>query len=247
MENQTVTPPAEIKVEPKIETKPPEQAMVKKDSIEMSNGIIIPKNIEESYRYATAIHKSGLAPKQFDSAEKIMVAMQMAQELQLPPLTALKSMYVINGTPALFGDLPLALVRKSGLLEYIKETQFDATGKEISAANSNLDEEVHSAQCIVKRKGDPSETIRSISWVEAQRAELDKNYGKEKTTYKLFRKRMLQMRSRSTALKDVFPDVLMGVAIQEYDNLEVERDVTIKTVGLKKSEFFNSDENEQLV
>ena len=202
---------SEIKTEPKVETQVP----AIKQSIEMENGVVTPKNIDEAYRYSVAIQKSGLAPKQFDTAEKIMVAMQLAQELGLMPLSALKSMYVVNGTPALFGDLPLALVRKSGHLEYIKEIQFDKDGKETDGES-----EVVKATCIIKRKGEP-ETSRSFSWAEALKAGLTGS-----NTYAKYRKRMLQMRARSHALKDVFSDVLLGVAIQEYDFEGVEREVT---------------------
>ena len=173
-----------------------------------------------------------------------MIAMQTASELGLPPITSIKSMYVVNGTVALFGDLPLALVRKSGLLEYIAEAQFDENGIEIRRENNNLSEECFSARCVVKRKGEP-EIIKDFSWAEATRAGLDKNKYGEKQTYKNFRKRMLQMRARTTALKDTFSDVLMGIAIEEYDNV-YQKDVTpaieteLTNNGLKKSSLLDA-------
>lgn len=197
-----------------------QQAPVVRASIELEEGIVRPKNIDEAYRYASAIHKSNLAPKQFDSPEKIMVAMQTAQELGLQPLTSLKSMYVVNGTVALFGDLPLALVRKSGLLDWIEEKQYDAQGLEISTHNNNMNAECTNAVCRIKRRGEP-ETSREFSWAEAVKAGLSGS-----NTYAKYRRRMLQMRARSWALKDTFSDVLLGVSIEEYDNFSDEKDVT---------------------
>lgn len=209
---------------------------IQKSSIESIDGKIVPKNIDEAYRYSVAIAKSGLAPKHFDTAEKIMVAMQLAQELKLPPLTALKSMYVVNGTPALFGDLPLSLVRQSGLLEYIAEDQYDENDNLICIENKNLEAACKFASCKVKRKNEP-EVTRVFTWLEAQSAGLDKGYeNKPKATWKNYRKRMLQMRARSWALKDVFADVLMGIAIKEYDGFFDEKDVTPEKGPKKETE-----------
>lgn len=47
----------------------------------------------------------------------------------------------------------------------------------------------------------------------------DKNKYGVKETYAKFRRRMLQMRMRSWALKDGFSDVLLGISIDEYDNV----------------------------
>ena len=133
--------------------------------------------------------------------------MQTAKELNLPALTSLKSMYVVNGSVALFGDLPLALVRRCGLLEEFEELQFDKNGKAINPENNNLNEECLSATCCVKRSGEGSIT-RTFTWEEVLKAGLDKNKWGLKETYQNFRKRMLQMRARSWALKDAFSDVL---------------------------------------
>lgn len=181
-------------------------------------------NIEEAYRQASLYSKSGLVPKSFDTPEKVLVGIQYALELNLPPLTALKNMYVVKGIPALFGDLPLSMVMKSSAFEYIKEIQFDKNNLEIKSDNQNLGAECEFAVCKIKRKGQ-DEVERAYSWTEAQAAGLHRdNYG-DKATWKNFRRRMLQMRARSWALKDMFPDVLLGCAIKEYDHLEEERTV----------------------
>lgn len=200
-----------------------------------NNGLMAPKTIEEAFRYATAVYKSGLAPAQFDTPEKVMVGMQFAVELGLKPLTGLKSMYIVNGTPALFGDLPLALVRNSGKLESIEESQYDINDKLICKANGNLDSECSYAICVVKRVGEAA-VERQFSWKTAIKAGLDKNKYGEKATYKNYRQRMLQMRARSWALKDVFGDVLNGISILEYDTFE-EKDVTQTSTNMKKSEL----------
>lgn len=195
------------------------QPIVPRTNPEIKDGVLVIKTLDEACRHAAMIHKSGLAPNHFDSPEKVLVAMQMAQELGLPPMTALKSMYVVNGTPSLYGDLPLAVVQKSGLLEKINECWFDVNDKLIHPDNKNSDAEVHRAECTVKRFGmDP--VTRSFSLKEARTAGLDKN------VYLKYRKRMLQMRARSWALKDAFSDILNGISIKEYDDYDQAKDVT---------------------
>ena len=211
--------------------------VAKKTSMQLDqSGIVAPSNIEEAHRYAAYVVKSDLAPKHFDSAEKVMIAMQTARELGLPALTSLRQMYLVNGSVSLFGDLPLALVRKSGHLEYIKEMHLDSNNMEITPFNSNLDAECETAVCILKRKGEP-EISRSFTWKEAVSAGLTRTKYGEKETYKNYRKRMLQMRARTWALKDLFSDVLMGIGVEEYDSTE--RDVTERPVVNKASQLQN--------
>lgn len=216
-------------MEEKQEETKKETTEIKKEVVEVKQvhalvetderGVVAPKTLEDAYRYAKYVFQSKLAPSSLDSVEKVLVAMQTASELGLQPLSSLKSMYVINGTVSLFGDLPLALVRRSGLLEKIQETQYDVNGLLMNSENKNLDAECSFARCVVKRKGEQEE-IREFSWNEAVKSGLTKDKWGDKKTYLNFRKRMLQMRSRSWALKDIFPDVLLGVAIFEYDNFK---------------------------
>ena len=99
----------------------------------------------------------------------------------------------------------LALVRGSGLLEYIKEEPTDA-----------------GCTCTVKRRGE-DEVCRSFSMEDAKRAGLAGKQG----PWAQYPKRMLQMRARSWALRDVFPDVLKGVYIaEEARDMPTEKDIT---------------------
>lgn len=236
-------PPEEITDQPKTTSSP---SIMTADE----EGVLVPKDVNEAFRYAAMIHKSGLAPASFDSPEKVLVAMQLARELDLKPMVALRSMYVVNGTPNLWGDLPLALVRRSGLLELFEEHQYDEQGRDMDT-DPEAGHECFKAVCIVKRVG-MATVQKSITWPEVQAAGLHLNKWGAKDTYKNFRKRMMQMRVRTVSLKDQFGDVLQGIAIMEYDgvqqkektvsanavdrlnakyNLQVERDITPQEEG----------------
>jgi hypothetical protein len=142
----------------------------------------------------------------------ILVASQYAVELGLKPITALRQIAVVQGTCCTFGDLPLALVQRSGQLESIKEYWIDENSVEISVKNKNISATAVAAICIVKRKGDIQPLERFFSLSDAKTAGLGSS-----PTWKGYPKTMLKYRARSQALKDKFADSLNGIAIAEYD------------------------------
>ncbi len=165
-------------------------------------GVLIGSSLEEEYRLAKAYSASGLMPKALNTTEKVLVALQICRELNLPPMQSVGKIMVIGGAPALFGDLPLALVKRSGLLRTMKE-EFVDDGKG----------GVLAAICCVVRRGEDVPVSRTFSVSDARTAGLWNKPG----PWTQYPKRMLQMRARSWALKDVFPDVLGGVGIVEWD------------------------------
>ena len=59
------------------------------------------QDYDQMYRFATAVVKSGFAPKDVKSPEAALVAIQMGAEVGLAPMQALQSVAVINGRPSL--------------------------------------------------------------------------------------------------------------------------------------------------
>ncbi len=184
----------------------------KKKEIEISNGDVRPKTLEELYRYSNSLVSSGMLPKMYDKAEKVMAAIQLANELGLPPLNALKNISIVNGSPSLWGDLPLAIVRASGDLEAFREFCIDKDYKEICFENKNLGAEIYAAICVIKRKGYEK---RSFHYTMMDAA-MNPNSGNP--TWKAYRSIMMKRKARSIALKDEFSDKLVGCSIAEYDH-----------------------------
>jgi len=199
-----------------IPTKQEVLPVVKSTIAADAQGLLKPQNIEEAFRLAKAYQQSKLLPQRFNSPEMILTAMQFVLELGLKPLTAMRQLAVIQGTPSLFGDLPLSLCFSSGKLESIREWYFAADGREICTRNNNIRDEVFGAGCWVKRKGDPENLETTFTLEEAKRANLLGS-----STWKSYPKRMLRYRARSQALKDKFPDALNGLSIAEYDFHEI--------------------------
>jgi hypothetical protein len=158
---------------------------------------IIPTDLDSVYRLATAISKSGIAPKGMQTPEQIMVAILHGAEVGLPPMASVQRIAVIGGRATIWGDAALGLVMATPAYEDHEET---VTGEGDS----------RTATCVVQRRGKKPKTGK-FSVADAKIAHL---WGKE-GPWRSFPDRMLQMRARGFALRDAFPDVLGGLYLQE--------------------------------
>jgi hypothetical protein len=166
------------------------------------NGIQI-NTMDDLFRFAKAVVVAGLAPKGLDKPEAVFVAIQMGLEVGISPMAAIQNIAVVNGKPKFYGSMPLALVRASGLLEYIKES-IEGKGDERKAV------------CITKRKGEAEPRITTFSVADAKQAGL---WGTN--TWAKYPERMLTYRARGFNLDDNFSDVLKGMGSNDaYIDLE---------------------------
>lgn len=180
------------------------------------HGAVAPTNHSELLRHIDRLAKNGGLPKQFDTAEKAYAGWHFANALGLAPQIAMRQIAIINGTPSIWGDLPLALVRKTGELEFFEEYLVDKDYKKISFENKNLQVEFFAGVCEIKRAKFDKKTFH-FTVEQAKTAGLWKKAGPWCTYPDV----MIKMRARSVALKTEFGDALNGVAIQEYDFADV--------------------------
>ena len=159
---------------------------------------IVPHTMDDAYRLAKAICQARMAPKGLDTPEACMIAIMHGLEIGLTPMIALQRIAIVNGRPTLWGDGAMALVRSSGLCEWVRET---ITG----------DGDNRIATCEVKRRGEPDPVARIFSVADAKKAGL---WGKS-GPWQQYPERMLQMRARAFALRDVFADALGGMYLRE--------------------------------
>lgn len=165
-----------------------------------------PKSLEEAMKLAELLSDSTIVPKDYQGRPgNVLVAVQWGMEIGLKPMQAMQNIAVINGRPSLWGDAMLALVRSSPLCEYVYESDDGET-----------------ATCRVKRVGE-DEQVRTFGMEDAKTAGLTGKAG----PWSQYPKRMRQMRARGFALRDVFPDVLKGMAsAEEVRDTAAEKDVT---------------------
>ncbi|MCP3873375.1 MAG: hypothetical protein GY699_09515 [Desulfobacteraceae bacterium] len=175
-------------------------------------GFAVTTTIEEQLSHASLLIASGMLPNAYKSQAQVVTALAYASELGLPRgIVSLRQIAVINGTPSIYGDLPLSIVYNSGKLKAIEEFVFDKDFKEICFENKNLSAEVYGACCRVMREGDSKYHESYFTADDARKANLAGN------VWSKYKRDMLKYRARSRALKDRFPDILNGIAIAEFD------------------------------
>ena len=164
---------------------------------------LTPTNIKEAMDLAKMISESDLAPKDFKGkAGNCLIAMQLGLEVGLAPMQAIQNVAVINGRPSVWGDAMPGLCRASPLCEDIIE-RMEGEG------------DAQTAVCIAKRRG-AEPVIGRFSVADAKKAALWSKQG----PWTQYPSRMLQMRARSFALRDAFPDVLKGlIAAEEAEDM----------------------------
>lgn len=177
----------------------PTTALVPNSSSRSRSFSLLPNTFGEAREMAEMIANSEFAPKDYKGKpESVLIAIQMGADVGLSPMQALQNIAVINGRPSIWGDAALALVMP--VLQRFKEWSEGTPGQDDYVAH-----------CLAHRVGWPDETVRKFSVWDARKANL---WGKAGpwTTYP---GRMLQMRARSWALRDVGADRLMGFILAE--------------------------------
>jgi hypothetical protein len=146
-----------------------------------------------------------------------MVALQAVKSVGLNPYTALRQVGFINGALTFYGDLELAIVRMSGLLEDKEEFLYavseDGSYKRRCFENANLHLPVAGAVCRMKRKGQACIEEASFSVEDAKASGL----WMRTPVWKNYPGRMMQMRARGLCIRNTFSDVSQGMATQEFD------------------------------
>ncbi len=171
---------------------------------------LVPTSVKEAMEMATMLSKSNIVPKDFyGKPENCFVAIGFGMEIGLPPLQAIQNIMVVNGRPSLWGDSVLALVMGSGLCEQFEESSSSEAMKQ------------GFGRCKVKRSG-MKEMEVTFSLDDAKKAGLLGKPG----PWQQYMGRMLQLRARSWALRDCFPDVLKGIQVrEEVDDYQVKRTI----------------------
>lgn len=204
----------EVAPEKKTETKPETERKLVEVKAE-EGGQLIGSSFDQQLQVAKIFSQSKMMPAAFDDPAKVFVGLQLCYELGLKPITSMRNIYIINGTPNLFGDTPLAMVRASGKMRSFKEKILDKDYNEICLDNKNLHAEPYVGFCRTERSDDGTVVETTFTIADADKAGLR---NKPEKPWVKYPRRMLQMRARGQNLKDNFTDVLMGVAIGEYDH-----------------------------
>lgn len=172
-----------------------------------------PKTLGEMLEVCRLLADSQMVPKDFQkNPGNVLVAVQMGAEVGLGAMQAIQNIAVINGRPSIWGDAMKAIVLAHPDCLGIDEMD----EKEIGEAME--------ARCTIRRRGrDPYTT--TFTKEDAEKAGLWTKAG----PWQDYPNRMLKMRARSFACRDVFPDALRGLAVAEEqrDVITVEAETVV--------------------
>jgi hypothetical protein len=166
-------------------------------------------SLGEMMQMSEMLAKSAMVPAAYKGKpQDVLVCLMWGAEVGLGPIQALNGISVINGKPAMWGDAALALVRGHPACAGIREWT-DGDGDKLTA------------HCEVTRRGQAPER-RSFGVADAKKAGLWNKQG----PWVQYPARMLQMRARGFAIRDVFPDAVRGViTAEEAQDYPAPRDV----------------------
>lgn len=179
------------------------------------DGKVMARTNQEVLRYCNALVTGGGVPDRFDSPQKLFAALMTVRDLGLPD-TAIRQVANIHGTPSIFGDLPLALVQRTGKLTEFREFWFDKNYTQICFENKNLKAEVYGAVVFMSREKGP---VQSFAYTvdDARENGLLTESTNPLKPWKKYTKLMLRYKARAIGLKSLFADAINGVSIMEYD------------------------------
>ena len=163
-------------------------------------------NFEIAWKTAEMLCKAKCIPQCFwDNPADALVVIQSGHELGLSPMRSLQNMMIVNNRPSIYGDAMLAVCQATkgkvgGFIDCIEE----------------YNNETGEWTCTVTRDGRAPIT-RTFTMQEAK----DGGFLSKSGPWQTSRKRMMQVRPRSFALRDMYSDILMGVlTVEEMQDVE---------------------------
>lgn len=183
---------------------------------------IIPRTIEEIWRFAEAVLLSGIAPDSYtkykgnplpreQQVARVVMGIQKGSEVGLPPLTALSTIGIINNIPCIYGDGISALIQNKGHLEWMKIEEIGPTPEAATETGRFSDD--FGIRVTMKRKAQEEPYVGEFTVGDAKRARLWMDPHRQ--PWMQHPKRMLKWRAFHRPASDGFADDLMGLAIRE--------------------------------
>lgn len=175
-------------------------------------GIPLPADFDAAFRIADAMYRGGAFPKWVKSPIQALAVSQFCRSLGLDPMTGVQHTCEIAGRLSLWGEGPLASVRASKKLLFLKEIFITKDYTEISLQNKNLDAPLYAAVCQMQRN--TGERIERYFTNEDEK----KAMKGLPDVWRGYQRIMYKRKARAEVIKDLFGDVICGARIAEYDD-----------------------------
>lgn len=178
---------------------------------------IVPRTFEDVQRIANVIVRSGLAPRDLNSIERVTVAIMHGMEIGLKPLAAVQRIAVINGRPSVWGDAVPAIAFGTGQVAEFDE-RIEGQGDEMTAV-CRVVRRIHGVIIAKETRFSVADAKQAGLWDEREKVTRRGRDGssyeaKNDSPWHRYPKRMMAMRARS-AIRDLFADAMCGLYIAE--------------------------------
>lgn len=174
---------------------PPSTDLVPVDTSSQANALV-PTSIDGAFQLARWLSSAQLLPPALRGKEADLFTMILSgMELGLPPMAALRGMYIVNGKPALEAKTKAAICLQRGAAVYFRRTEYtpEATTWE------------------TLRRGETEPRLSRYTKAEAKAAGLLDKEG----PWRGYWQRMISHRALGWLCDDAYPDVVLGVATAE--------------------------------
>ena len=145
------------------------------------------QSLADQMRFAERLISEKMISETFQTAQQVIIGLQYAKALKINELVALRMMYVLKGRPCLYGEGPLSLCQRSGLVSMFEEFFVDKESKKICFANGNIHLPVYASVTRISRKGDSEIQEDFFSLDDLATAGINfNNFGKKKDVWNKF-------------------------------------------------------------
>jgi hypothetical protein len=170
-------------------------------------------NFEHAQRVAKMIATSTLVPDKYQGrVDNVMIAMEMANRMNISPLMVMQNLHIVKGNPGWSGSFVIAMI--NGSKRFDDDLEFEFTGEKGKGD--------YGCRAFQYKKGKRVESTK-VDWNMVVGEGWDKN-----SKWKTMTDQMFMYRSAAFFGRAHTPDLLMGMQTAEevYDVQSV--DVTVK-------------------
>ena len=171
-------------------------------------------NFEHAQRVAKMISISSLVPSQYQGkVENVMIAMEMANRMNISPLMVMQNLHIVKGNPGWSGAFVIAMVNGSKRFDNDLEFEFSGEGDEYGclATTSKKGKRIEGTKVTWKM-------VKAEGWLN-----------KEGSKWKTMPDQMFRYRSAAFFGRANTPDLLMGMQTAE-EIIDVESTVIVPKV-----------------
>lgn len=175
---------------------------------------LVPTTLDGAMRLASWLAQSSLLPKSVNREHDIFFIVVAGMELGIPPMAALRSLYVVNGRTALESKAKMSLCLSKGAAVYFRRTEYTPEATTWETLRRGQTEPV-------KMRYTRQEAIAAFLAPGPNPDGKGPPVAGKEGPWRLYTQRMISHRALGWICDDVYPDVVLGVATAEdFDDEE---------------------------